>query len=405
MKLHRDSQQWLFDWVIKETGRVYHFQAPGRGPLPPTVKSHQMISKHVGRAALQLKQFAEEAEAAGNKVTALEHYYSATLVAMAAQHTIFENNQEKQALHAAGLRMYEKVRMLAPYRVERVSVSYRDGVAHGYLHLVDGSDAAPCVVLVPGCDMTKEMVPHPLYNPARQRGMNILVIDGPGQAESNLAGVPLRADNYELAVSAFVDALQAFPQVDMHKVGLYGMSYGSRWAVSAAAADDRFAGCVASWASLGAMRHLMESESPRYKQLFAYLTQAGSEIELDEIIAQMDIGPRMAQITCPTLLTVGEYDPRSPLGEITDCFDAIKADKEMWIFEDQHHMTSLTQAAASEAQPWLHDSHSTSLDWLQARFDGKPVDNDLDVKRFRVGGPGPNGHHVRSGAWFEAMSL
>ena len=62
--LQRDSQKWVFDWVIKETGNVFHFQSDGRGRLPRNVRNHDMISKHMGLAARRLEKMAEtEAEA------------------------------------------------------------------------------------------------------------------------------------------------------------------------------------------------------------------------------------------------------------------------------------------------------------------------------------------------------
>ena len=47
-RLDRDRQQWIFGYLVKETGRVFHWDADGRN-LPASVKSHAQISKHVGR--------------------------------------------------------------------------------------------------------------------------------------------------------------------------------------------------------------------------------------------------------------------------------------------------------------------------------------------------------------------
>ena len=57
-RLKRDGQQWIFDWMIKETGKVFHFQPDGRGRLPRTVRSHDMIAKHVGLAARESEKLA-----------------------------------------------------------------------------------------------------------------------------------------------------------------------------------------------------------------------------------------------------------------------------------------------------------------------------------------------------------
>ena len=47
-RLNRDGHQWIYDWIVKETGRVFHWDEEGR-ELPGTVKSHGQISKHLGR--------------------------------------------------------------------------------------------------------------------------------------------------------------------------------------------------------------------------------------------------------------------------------------------------------------------------------------------------------------------
>ena len=64
-RLARDSQQWVLDYLVQETGKVFHFQGEGRGNLPRAVRSHSMISKHVGQSARRLEALARtEAEAA-----------------------------------------------------------------------------------------------------------------------------------------------------------------------------------------------------------------------------------------------------------------------------------------------------------------------------------------------------
>jgi hypothetical protein len=57
--LRRDDQQWVFDYIIKETGKTFHFQPDSRGRLPRTVRSHDMIAKHVGLAARRSERLAQ----------------------------------------------------------------------------------------------------------------------------------------------------------------------------------------------------------------------------------------------------------------------------------------------------------------------------------------------------------
>ena len=69
-RLTRDGQQWVFDKLINETGRVFHYQQAGRGRLPASVKMHSMISQHLGQNARKLEKLARAEAAAGNDVTA-----------------------------------------------------------------------------------------------------------------------------------------------------------------------------------------------------------------------------------------------------------------------------------------------------------------------------------------------
>ena len=54
-RLDRDRQQWMFDYLVKETGRVFHWDGDDRS-CRPAIKSHAQISKHVGRIAQRMER-------------------------------------------------------------------------------------------------------------------------------------------------------------------------------------------------------------------------------------------------------------------------------------------------------------------------------------------------------------
>jgi pimeloyl-ACP methyl ester carboxylesterase len=383
--LHRDNQQYLFDWMIKETGRVYHFQPDGRGDLPPAVRSHAMISKHLGQAGNRLEKLARAEAAAGHQQTAADVYLRAALSFMGAQHTVFRNNDEKRYLHGALLRCYDEVRARAPYPIEHLDVEWEGQTVSGWLHLAPVDGPAPCVFFIPGCDVTKESWPNPFFNQAHQRGMHVFAFDGPGQGESNLRGIKLDADSYERAASTVLDTLLARPEIS--EVGVYGLSFGSFWGLRFAARDDRITALAAPWATYCDLDFLMTQESPRFKQLFAYLTQARDEAELDAITARMTLRDQVERITCPTLLVSGEYDPRSPIEGVYDMYDAMKAPTELWVYQDQFHHTSMT--GGGRRALWEADIHATTCDWLRDRFDGKPQPHAGEVLYLQSGNVGP----------------
>lgn len=383
--LQRDNQQWVFDWMVKETGRVYHFQPDGRGDLPRAVRSHAMISKHLGQAGARLEKLAHEESAAGHQHTAADLYYRAALSFMAAQHTVFSNSPEKIHLHGSLLRCYDQVRSRAPYRIEHIDVEWNGVTVSGNLHLAPTEGPAPCVFFIPGCDVTKESWPNPAFNQAAQRGMHVFSFDGPGQGESNLRGIKLEADSYEHAASAAVGMLLARPEIS--RIGVYGLSFGSFWALRLAALDDRITAVAAPWATYCDLNYLMTQESPRFKQLFAYLTQARDEAELDAVTSRMTLLDHVGRITVPTLLVSGEYDPRSPLEAVYEMYDAMRAPAELWVYADQFHHTSMS--GGSRRALWEADVHATTCDWLRDRFDGRPQPHAGEVLYLESGRTGP----------------
>ena len=398
--LRRDDQQWVFDYIIKETGKTFHFQPDGRGRLPRTVRSHDMIAKHVGLAARRSERLAQAEADAGHRETAMELYYQAALQYADAQHVVFETNDEKRYLHGGLIRCYDKTREYAPYRIEHVDIAWNGTVVSGNLHLAPGAGRKPLVFYVPGCDQTKEAWPHPYYNQALQRGMHAFSFDGPGQGESNLRRIRLTADNYEEAAGAAIDYLIQRPEVDPKKIGVYALSFGSFWGMQIAAKDRRIAAAAAPWASFVDKYYLMTEESPRYKQLFAYLTQSSTEEDLDKVVSAMTMEGRMEKITCPTLITAGEYDPRAPLDEVYRLFDQMKAPAELWVMPDQHHNGSVTQKARSAV--WEADIHAFVCDWLRDRFNGIPVKHPGKALWLEPSGAGPNAQGVsHKRRWFD----
>ncbi len=161
-RLQRDRQQWIYDYVVKETGRVFHWDEQGR-ELPASVKSHAQISKHLGRIGQRMERVAAEEEAVGHTATAFELYFRASAMFAAAQHPVLETNDEKKYLHGRCIANYEKVIQHAPYPLERVEVPFEGVELQCNLHLLPGKPQAPVVIFIPGCDLVSRQVLHPRH--------------------------------------------------------------------------------------------------------------------------------------------------------------------------------------------------------------------------------------------------
>jgi pimeloyl-ACP methyl ester carboxylesterase len=389
--LARDGQQWIFDYVIQQSGLTYHWWSDERS-LPAEVRSHAMISKHLGRRALLKEAEAEQLAAEGDREAALIAFYAAARGFLKAQHAVFEVNAEKQFLYAGLVRCYEKVRRLSAHRIERIEVEWEDTVVAGWLHLCPRPGRAPLLFNVPGCDTTSEGSPDPADVREHRRGWHVFSFDGPGLGQSNMRGVALTADNFERAAAAALDVLLRRPDIDGERVMVYGAGAGSVWGTRIAAHDQRIR-AVATKSGYASLYYLMNEDSPRYKQLFAFLTKARTESELDRILAAMSLEGILDRTHCPMLMIAGEYDLRDPAEEVLRLFDAVRSPAELWMFADQFHRPTFAGGRGV---------YEAVLDWLEARLTGTPLPVTNRVRYIEPEADGPAGPHVTfKRRWFE----
>ncbi|MFQ5879852.1 MAG: alpha/beta hydrolase family protein [Dehalococcoidia bacterium] len=332
----RDNQQWILDWVVKQTGRVINFEYDERD-VPAYVKSYAQIPKAVGKVGKHRQEIAAAAEKAGHTRTALLGYFLAVRAYHTAQHTFFEDdNRLKIHYHSKLLECY--VIRCADYPIERVEVPWEGVNIQCNLHLLPDRRRAPCVVFVPGMDMVKEQMPEPANNVFLQRGMHCITMDGPGQGMSNIRKIRVRDDNYERAASAVVDYLQTRPEVDPERIAVMGVSMGSFWGTRIAAYDQRLKAAAVAMSCFGDKTAIFEQSSPRFKQIFMYMAGMDDEEEFDRMAARMTTVGYASKVTCPYLIVTGEYDPLSPLEDVEEAFGEAAGPKEIWVLENDFHV-------------------------------------------------------------------
>ncbi|WP_424627731.1 alpha/beta fold hydrolase [Bradyrhizobium sp. SYSU BS000235] len=155
---------------------------------------------------------------------------------------------------------------------------------------------APVVICVGGPDQFKDEHLYKIHREARARGVSLLLVDLPGQGESppTRGGVQYQV---ETAISGCFDYLMTRNDVDGQRIVIWGDSLGAASASRAASADDRFAAAVCDagvWDSLG--RHfIMDRTSDEGEPA----EEAGRDAWSPDVLAQ---------IGCPTLVTLGEHD-------------------------------------------------------------------------------------------------
>lgn len=360
----RDTQHWLMDLMIKQTGRYQNY-AYEKKTLPPEVKSYKMIPRVMERYGRHREEMAIEAEKAGHFKTAAELFFLASEKYRTAQHAVYENNQEKFYLHAKQLECYQRMIPYAPHPIEYVEIPFEGKHIQGLLHLTPEKKKAPTVIFSPGMDMTKEATLNPFYHPFVVRGMNFLALDGPGQGTSNIRKIHVTLDNYERAGVAALDYLSTRSEVDADKLGVSGYSFGSYWGMQIAAVDERVKAVGTAAACYGPMTSIFEEETPHFKQVYMYMAGIEDEQEFDEMAEQMKLDAYLPNIKCPCLIVNGEYDPLAPLETVLDVYDKVQSPKEIWVVEDEFHTPRHGESFGSA------DFYGYLADWIRDALNEK----------------------------------
>jgi dipeptidyl aminopeptidase/acylaminoacyl peptidase len=388
LRTQRDDQQWMLDLALNMRGRVQNFERDDV-EVPPgkRARNYRMLPKVWREAAERHERLARRAHALGAREVATYHYDHAIEGYRMAQHPIyFDNHPVKKHLYRKLSEMVDRRAEVAGYPIERVEIPFDDGKTISCLfHLLPDRRKAPVVIYVPGMDQTKEVFPKAYHNIALSRGFHVLAMDGPGQGNSNMQKIRAVGDNYERAGAAVISYLMKRPEVDKRKIAIYGISMGSYWSLRLSSYDHRAAAVVSSVACFNPNNTIFTQSSPRFKQMFMYMAGYSDEAKFDEEVAKgMTVRGYLDQVTCPTLLVTGEFDPLCPLEDAIEAFEDLRVPKELWVMENQYHpLWGIPNLGGM-------DCHDYVFDWLKMLFTGKRVPKKRGrILYVRENGDGP----------------
>jgi dienelactone hydrolase len=294
---------------------------------------------------------AEEAASKGHRRTAGEAWARATVAYHFAKFVwMVDPALSRSAADKAVAAMGKTYEYLDP-DAERLEVPLDGGRVVGNLRRPGGDARPPLVLLVPGLDSTKEEF-FKLEGVFLDRGMATLSMDGPGQGESGY-DLPIRAD-YDVAVSAVLDAIAGRDDLDLDRVGLLGVSLGGYYAPRVLAFEPRVKAGV-GLSGPYRFSDIWDTVPPQTRETFVVKSFANDDEEGRAKAAELDLTGVAERIRQPYLAITGKLDRLIPW-EQTERGAREAPNGEFLLHEDGNHgCANVPYKTRPVAADWLRE--------------------------------------------------
>src|SRR5690606_323151 len=194
---------------------------------------------------------------------------------------------------------------------EVVEVPYEGGKSlfAYFLRSPYGSGKQPVLIAFGGLDSFKDELWFMVGRGALQRGISVLMVDGPGQGGTLRRHKLTTRYDYEVPVGRCIDYLETRDDVDTSRIAVSGSSLGGYYAARAGSMEPRITACV----SHGAIWDLHEAWKSRgedhglarhIKWVFGCKTMA----EVQEVNKPFTLRGVLENMKCPYLILHGGHD-------------------------------------------------------------------------------------------------
>lgn len=278
-------------------------------------------------------ELGKQSEQAGKNLSAGEAYVRAALSYHFAKFVwMVDMEKYRQAADKAVNSLYAAHRMLDP-TAERIETTLDGNLMVGNFRCPPGVVNPPLVILLPGLDSTKEEFFN-WENVYLDRGMATLSMEGPGQGETGY-NTHIRPD-YNVAVTAMLDAVSGREDIDQDRIGIVGVSMGGYYAPRAAAFEPRIKAAVA----IGGPYNFGECwpQLPTItRESFVHHSGAKDEKAAEQIALKLNLADVLPKIQQPFLVVFGKLDRLIPWQQ-AEQVAAEAPNAELIMYEDGNHV-------------------------------------------------------------------
>ena len=254
-----------------------------------------------------------------------------------------------------------------PVPGEAVDVPYEGGVplCAYFVRAPFAIPRQPVLICMGGLDSIKDEMWFMQAHGALQRGISVLMIDGPGQGGTLRRHKVRTRHDYEVPIGRCIDYLEGRADVDASRIAVCGSSLGGYYAARAGSHEPRLAACVSHgaiwsiqdlWAGAGEGHGLAD----HIKWVFGAPTMR----EALEMAAPFTLEGALGHMRCPYLIVHGGFDVLG-VAQATRVFDYAKA----------HGVDATLRVLTQEETGADHCQHDNPTigqemigDWLAERF-------------------------------------
>ncbi len=167
----------------------------------------------------------------------------------------------------------------------------------------------PVLIAFGGLDSFKDELWFMVGRGALQRGISVLLVDGPGQGGTlRRLGIPTRFD-YEVPVGACIDWLGTRTDVDMNRIAVSGSSLGGYYAARAGAKEPRLAACIAHGAQWDVGSRMRERDDDHMlASHLRWVFGSTSMKDVWEVSKAFKLEGALDSMKCPFLICHGGHD-------------------------------------------------------------------------------------------------
>ena len=247
--------------------------------------------------------------------------------------------QDPIQMRDAHMKAVENYKLALPHLKpagERVTIPYGDHVFYGNLRKPYGIENPPIVIMALGLDSAKEEM-GTNEEVFLQRGIATLAFDGPGQGEAEY-DLPI-CPEYEMPIKSVIDWLHSRTDIDLNRIGIWGVSLGGYYAPRAAAIDKRIKACI----SLTGPYNLMDcfdSLPELTKTAFIHRSACRDEAKAKKVASRFSLEGIAEKITCPLYVVAGKLDRVIPHEQALKIAEKASGEVVLNLVEDGGHVAN-----------------------------------------------------------------